>query len=210
MKNSWTLALIISLLFHMVLVLKIPRSYVFKKKNPAVKQDFKKELKMEPDEIEKIHKKQVVLPEEPLPLPYVENIVNKLIDNDASPSLQKEEISRKDIKEIIFSEMPANDKVLNKNPAYMSYYRSVREKIRANAYQNYNNRQKGEVAVNFLLLSDGSLKEITFEEGSSPDKILKEIAYVSIRNSSPFLPFPSELEKYSHLWFSISICFKNN
>ncbi|MFA7677832.1 MAG: hypothetical protein WCY34_06695 [Candidatus Omnitrophota bacterium] len=210
MKNSWTLALIISVLFHTALVLKIPRFDVFKKKDSVSNQESKKELKMEPDDIEKIHKKQVILPEEPLPLPYVENIVNRLIDNNVSPSLQKEEISRKDIKEIIFSEMPINDKALNKNPAYMSYYRSVREKIRANAYQNYNNRQKGEVVVNFLLLSDGSLKEINFNENSSPDKMLKEIAYVSIKNSSPFLPFPSELEKYSHLWFSISIYFKNN
>jgi TonB family protein len=210
MKNSWTLALIISVLFHTALVLKIPRFDVFKKKDSVSNQESKKELKMEPEDIEKIHKKQRILREKPLPLPYVENIVNRLIDNNVSPSLQKEEISRKDIKEIIFSEMPINDKALNKNPAYMSYYRSVREKIRANAYQNYNNRQKGEVVVNFLLLSDGSLKEINFNENSSPDKMLKEIAYVSIKNSSPFLPFPSELEKYSHLWFSISIYFKNN
>lgn len=94
------------------------------------------------------------------------------------------------------------------NPSYISYYQIVREKIRRAAYQNYTRVEVGEVYLSFVILSDGTLKEIRLvEEKSSSSPYLREIALRSIKEASPFPNFPKELD-YPHLSFNVVISFE--
>jgi TonB family protein len=94
------------------------------------------------------------------------------------------------------------------NPSYISYYQIVREKIRRAAYQNYTRVEVGEVYLSFVILSDGTLKEIRLvEEKSSSSPYLKEIALRSIKEASPFPNFPKELD-YPRLSFNVVISFE--
>ncbi len=94
------------------------------------------------------------------------------------------------------------------NPSYISYYQIVREKIRRAAYQNYTRVEVGEVYLSFVILSDGTLKEIRLvEEKSSSIPYLREIALRSIKEASPFPNFPKELD-YPHLSFNVVISFE--
>ena len=102
------------------------------------------------------------------------------------------------------------DKVLKKNPAYMSYYRLIRERIRNSAYHNYKSQKKGEVLLSFLIDKDGSLKGIDLAPQSVKNRSLRKIALKSIRESAPFPEFPEGLRQYTRLQFNISIYFKNN
>jgi len=209
MKNYWHIALVISLVFHVAIITGIP--YFFEGKTITVKKQNTKEIKIIPKKIEKIKEltieKDIAL-NTPKPLPYVENIMGKLIDNNSS-ALEKPHSFENQTKKIVFSDIPS-EKELKKNPAYMNYYRIIREKIRANAYHNYNTNRKGEVLVGFLILKDGTLKDIRLNPESVNNKTLQVIALKSIKEAAPFPAFPAELKKYSQLRFSISIYFKNN
>jgi len=94
------------------------------------------------------------------------------------------------------------------NPSYVSYYQLVREKIRRAAYQIYTHTETGEVYLAFVILNEGSLKEVRLiEEKSSPNFYLREIAQRSIKDASPFPAFPKELD-YPQLSFNVIISFE--
>lgn len=94
------------------------------------------------------------------------------------------------------------------NPAYISYYQIVREKIRRAAYQNYTYSRNGEVYLSFIVASSGALKAIRLvPEKSSADASLQDIALRSIQQASPFPAFPKELD-YPQLSFNIIISFE--
>jgi len=94
------------------------------------------------------------------------------------------------------------------NPSYVSYYQLVREKIRRAAYQNYTHTETGEIYLAFLISDTGVLKDMRLiEEKSTPNYYLREIAMRSIRDASPFPPFPKELN-YPQLSFNVIISFQ--
>ncbi len=94
------------------------------------------------------------------------------------------------------------------NPSYVSYYQLVREKIRRAAYQNYTRIETGEVYLAFLISNTGILKDIRLiEEKSAPNYYLREIALRSIKDASPFPPFPKELD-YPQMSFNVIISFQ--
>jgi TonB family protein len=94
------------------------------------------------------------------------------------------------------------------NPTYVSYYQIVREKIRRAAYQNYTSSETGEVYLSFIVSSEGYLTEMRLsEEKSSTSPYLREIALRSIKEASPFPPFPKELD-YPKLSFNVIISFE--
>jgi len=213
MRSYWGLALTLSFLFHTAILTGIPQHIekAFSKKEKIIKSEQTKEIKISPQQIDKISKKPLVNPTDSRPLPYVENIISKLMQGDNFSPLQKPQIFEKDVKEIIFKEIVEKaDKVLKKNPAYMSYYRLIRERIRNSAYHNYNSQKKGEVLLSFLIGKDGSLKGVDLDPQSVKNRNLRKIALKSIRESAPFPEFPEELQQYTRLQFNISIYFKNN
>jgi len=215
MKNYWSLAITLSLLFHAAMFISPPAfiKSLFKEK-PLPEKKKTKEIKITPEKIDKIVKKrrlQELDDKEPAPLPYRENLMANLMKNNTASSLEKPRMSEKNVKEIIFSKIPKNiDKDLRENPAYMTYYRLVRERVRANAFRNYNGDEKGDITVVFVILSSGKLKDVSFEDSFNSSKELEYIVLKSIKESAPFPAFPARLSRYTKLTFSIPIYFKNN
>lgn len=213
MRNYWGLALCLSFLLHSAILIGVPQRIekALSKKEEVVKKDPAKEIKISPQRIDKISKKPQANPAQAKPLPYVENIMNKLMASNNFSPLQKPQIFEKDVREIVFKEITDKvDKALKKNPAYMGYYRLIRERIRDSAYHNYNSQKKGEVLLSFLIGKDGSLKGVDLDPQSVKNQNLRRIALKSVRESAPFPEFPEELQKYTRLQFNISIYFKNN
>jgi len=143
------------------------------------------------------------------PPPFVDNFMNRLMPGRASYSLDKPKIMAKATKIVTLSEIP-RDENLKKIPAYMDYYRFIREKIRETAFSCYNSRIEGEVFVSFVILNDGQIETLSIGKESDAEGSLQKIALQSVRGASPFPPFPPELKDYQRLHFNISIYFKNN
>jgi len=112
------------------------------------------------------------------------------------------------VKEISLESAPLEE-ALKKDPAYMDYYRYIREKIRKNAFQHYTSSENGEVTLSFVILSTGQLETIQLADSSAVNETLKETAWRSVDGASPFPPFPAQLQKYPRLKFNISIQFQN-
>ena len=96
------------------------------------------------------------------------------------------------------------------NPRYLNYHDRIRNKIKDRAYFYIDdpNFQNGEVYLTFVLLSDGTLKAVQIiNEKTTANDYLRSIGLRSIRESSPFPPFPADL-KYPELSFNIVISFK--
>jgi len=213
MSRYWYPALTISLLFHALLLTRTdtlfkgsPKAAIILNKKKEIK-----EIKMTPQKIERIKKEQIKTIPGEKPLPYIDNITNRLIESDKKfSSLKKPQIFEKNTKEVVFAEVLPKDTSLKKNPAYMNYYRFIREKIKTTTYNNYNRSSGGEIIVSFRILNDGTLDSIRFDSKSTNDKFLRAITVRSLKESSPFPAFPTELNKYPYLQFSVSIYFKNN
>jgi hypothetical protein len=95
-----------------------------------------------------------------------------------------------------------------KNPVYNNYYQVVREKIRHRAYTNYSRYETGEVYLTFIVTSDGNLQGVKLmEEKTRADNYLREVALKSIRDSAPFPAFPANL-LFPELSFNVVIAFE--
>lgn len=125
------------------------------------------------------------------------------------PTFIKPEITKPDViaikKKIT---LPPIDMNKINNPSYISYYQTVREKVKRAAYYNYNRAESGEVYVSFIVTSGGFLKDVRLiEERSSPNPYLRDIALRSIKDASPFPNFPKDLD-YPNLSFNVIISFE--
>jgi len=210
--NSWNLALCLSLAIHLAVFVTLPRIIT---RGSVVKTDNKpKEIeiitetikKSNPSLMPKEHIKPILKETAP---PYINRIVNKVFTlRNENVNIDKPRILDNNLKNIIFAKLPKEEE-LKKNPAYMDYYQLIRERIRSKAYRYYDSDKKGEVFLNFIISKDGKLEGLYLNNTSSEDKDLIEIALRSIKDASPFPPFPPEL-KYPRLQFNISIYFKNN
>ena len=211
MKNSWGIALLISLIFHIIVLAGLPQLNLFKSQKPLPKTKKTREIEITPQRIERIRKKEISQFEGPIPPPYVDDLMNKLLISDSQLPLRKPEILEKNPQGIKISAIPQANKELSKNPSYMRYYRDIREKIKNRAYQNYKNIKKeaGEVIVSFVVLRNGRLQNIFLHPDSVNSEILRNITLKSIEESAPF-PIPPELLKHSQLEFTIPIQFEKN
>ncbi len=172
----------------------------------------KKEIEIRPEKIEKIIEAKEPLREQtPVPPPqYTENLIERVTtNNQRSTSMHKPIVTENGLKVVALSDFSIDEELKN-NPAYMDYYKLIREKIRKNAYYYYNTNSKGEISVHFSLNSNGQVDSLMLNDASTLSRNLKDIAVKSVRNAAPFPPFPPELQDYSRLSFNISIYFKNN
>ncbi|MDP2938859.1 MAG: hypothetical protein Q8O13_02095 [Candidatus Omnitrophota bacterium] len=124
-------------------------------------------------------------------------------------SVQKNPMSVKQfssLKRISVPEVKSDNKI--KNPKYNNYYQVIREKVRRYAYGNYTRYETGEVYLVFVVLRDGSLKDVRLiEEKTKANSYLKEIALKSIKDASPYPSFPEGLS-YPELSFNVIISFE--
>jgi len=96
------------------------------------------------------------------------------------------------------------------SPRYLDYHERIRNKIKKRAYLYVDNPQfeSGEVYLTFVLLADGSLKAIKIlKDKTEANDYLRNVGLRSIRESSPFPPFPQDL-KYPELSFNVVIAFE--
>jgi len=93
--------------------------------------------------------------------------------------------------------------------AYVGYYDLIRQKIKYNLFKMYRPRNRqGEVYVEFILDSDGKLKDArVLNEKSTQSKHLQEVTIKALRRSSPFPPFPEELND-PKINFNVVISFR--
>ena len=96
-----------------------------------------------------------------------------------------------------------------KEPLYLDYYQSIREKIRKLVEKNYPRYiDCGDVCLYFVLMKDGVLTRIkVVEERSTANPPLREIAKRSVLQASPFSAFPKELSQ-EQLSFNVIISFE--
>lgn len=94
------------------------------------------------------------------------------------------------------------------NPSYANYYSLVRARIKQRALFNYSEYYAGEVYLTFILTSDGNLKEVQIIEAKTTGgQYLRTIGLKSIKEATPFPPFPKEL-RYPELTFNVVISFQ--
>ena len=93
--------------------------------------------------------------------------------------------------------------------AYVGYYDLIRQKIKYNLFKMYRPRNRqGEVYVEFVLGSDGKLKDAqVLNEKSTQSTHLQEVTIKALRISSPFPPFPEELND-PEINFNVVISFR--
>lgn len=99
------------------------------------------------------------------------------------------------------------------NPKYLSYTDTIRQKIRQTAQRFYNSldtKYKGKVYLAFVISRDGSLKDVRIIEArTQANDQLRQLALRSFRESSPFTPFPKDLD-YPELSFNVELGFQVN
>ncbi len=105
--------------------------------------------------------------------------------------------------------VPATSPALAKEPTFQLYYRSIRERIRARAYQVVPKPfQQGEVFLSFVIARSGELTVLRLDEGqSSPNAALRQAALRAVREAAPFAPFPPVVTQ-AQIAFTIVISFE--
>ncbi len=96
------------------------------------------------------------------------------------------------------------------NIKYLTYNQNIREKIKQKAYEyiDHPDFKEGEVYLTFILEASGILKEVQIIEGkTTANAYLRKIGLRCIRESSPFPPFPRDLD-YPELTFNVIISFE--
>ncbi len=222
-EKAFSIALIISLAVH--------GAIFFQRLNLSISSKAKKEQRLElryvknPPKIKRDNISKAVLKKEPFlkchpkitaefkkfpPSISREDIfkkTNTVISQ--GPVFVKPELMRPDIiavKKKISLPALALEKI--DNPAYVSYYQIVREKIKRAAYQNYTRNETGTVYLSFVISGFGELKNIQLiEEKSSPNMYLRDVALRSLSDVVSFPAFPKELD-YPQLSFNVIISFE--
>jgi len=204
MRNLWNLSLGLSIFIHTLALAGLSHLKLTKIEKKEIKI-----IKIFPQEIKKI--KETIVKNNftfKKPPPYIEKLAKKTLIRKEESRLEEKVISAH-TKEVLFSSLPKSLEKFKKNPAYMEYYKLIRERIRRNAYRYYDIDKSGIVYLCFIVLNSGDLAQLTLSKKSEASSKLIDIALRSVKDSAPFPPFPKELN-YPQLQFSISIHFKNN
>lgn len=115
-------------------------------------------------------------------------------------------IEERPLKDIV--RLPEVSSPIMKNPAYVNYYQTIREKIKSVAYLDKPLAGDGEVFLTFILNSKGQLKAINvLQDKSVNNPTLQTLASGFIQTAAPFPVFPPELH-HGELSFNVIIEFK--
>lgn len=123
---------------------------------------------------------------------------------------QKYDLEKKDLQQVVEKgEHYLSEEALKELEEYIQYYELIRESIKKYVSKNYTRfREEGIIEVAFTLNKNGILKNLAVDTSKSiKSPRLKTIALKSIKEASPFPPFPDSLKK-KELAFAIAIIFK--
>lgn len=216
--RTFQIAFFISLILHSTIFIQNIRFSILPKKKIQEMQinyviiDKKNQILETKDIKDKFLKLSSKISTQINPPPFIDkdNIIQKNKElADFSKNLNKPEVIRSELialqKKVILPPLDI-DKI--DHPYYISYYQTVREKIRRTAYRNYLRNDTGEVYLSFILSNNGELKEVRLaEDKTKASDYLKEVAVRSIKEASPFPSFPKELN-YPQLSFNVIISFQ--
>lgn len=92
---------------------------------------------------------------------------------------------------------------------YISYYQLIREKVKKRVKSNYTkSSEEGIAYLVFSLMGNGDLKNLEIDDSrSSKSEYLRKTALKSLKEASPFPPFPRSIKK-REITFSIAVIFK--
>jgi outer membrane biosynthesis protein TonB len=96
------------------------------------------------------------------------------------------------------------------NPKYLSYNEAIRQKIRQRAFSfvDHPDFKQGEVYLTFILDRSGALKGLKIIDSKThANNYLRDAGLKSVEQSSPFNPFPADLN-YEELTFNVVISFQ--
>ncbi len=119
--------------------------------------------------------------------------------------IRKEDVPKKE--ETVKAEKETQD--LKENQAYQNYYKLIRGLIK-DSVRYPKQRIEGDIYVNFTLLRNGKLADISIlDEESTDNPLLKRVVLEGINEASPFPSFPEGLNKET-LNLSVIISFRMN
>lgn len=126
-----------------------------------------------------------------------------------APDIKLQELMPSAKENILPSSIPGT--TLPNTPECINYYQYIREEIRRFLKQNYTSEyEEGDVIVSFALNQKGELVSLNInEEKSCGDPVLHRLSYESIKNASPFKPFPKGLLQ-KQISFNLTVVFKKN
>ena len=231
-NKSFQLAVLISILIHFAVFLSAPHMGVIsiKEAMPVIKITYVKPKDVVKNIGKIIGQKPQYLPPplEPQALPDVKKddiinppetevpVVPKQAEREAAGSDTQVSSGRAVIQNNSgkkFETIINEEKDSGRKATYISYYRSVREKIRYYADRNYireGSTGEGEVFLSFTVTSKGELLQVAvIEKRSIEDPLLRNIAINSVRDASPFPVFPQGMNQYQ-ITFNVVISFELN
>ena len=214
-NKSFQVAILVSVAIHSVFFLGIPRlPFLPSRHSPEnLKITY---YKIEERKERTEEKKESII--EKLPQVKKEEILKpaKAVTKKAkkvTPEAKRVTIAKELKEERKFETVIQEEKDDAKKATYISYYRAVREKIRQYADRKYprnRNLREGEVFLSFVVASSGELLQIRIVDKKSVNSaLLRNIAINSIRDASPFPPFPRGMSQYQ-ITFNVIISFEVN
>ncbi len=122
----------------------------------------------------------------------------------AAEVLKDREAARRQVRELARAQAQVRS-----SKDYINYYHLIRERIRERLKGHYRNYHgEGDVILLFMLNSDGSVAAVDAETALSvKDANLIRVAIASVKEASPFPPFPRELA-YPKVAFDLTVSFK--
>ncbi|MBU2541169.1 MAG: energy transducer TonB [Candidatus Omnitrophica bacterium] len=116
--------------------------------------------------------------------------------------------TRKEKSPIEIVKLPVVSSPFMSNPAYLSYYQIIREKIKNVAHLNNTLVNEGEVYLSFVVDSSGQLITAkVVNEKSTNNQELQYMAHSFLEKAAPFPVFPPKL-KHQQLSFNVIIEFR--
>lgn len=214
-NKTFQLAVIVSIIAHSVIFLGVPdmpflpsrrslesiKISYYKIKELPKKETFVKKVEPIAKDLPDVKKEEILKP----PKTVAEKAVK--------PKVEPERIAAaKEVKEKRFEKVIEEEKDDAKRATYISYYRAVRERIRKFADRNYPRKRslgQGEVFLSFVVASSGELLQVrVVNEKSIESFALRNLAINSIRDASPFPPFPKGMSQYQ-ITFNVVISFES-
>lgn len=211
MYISFKVALIVSAVGHSLIILPILNTQLFQEKGavkgpPVVEYiQLREEKEFKAAKVEKIEKLVKSQPDAKPSGNAGLELKNKAdVKSSIVPSLNtKGEVKR------VAQELAKKQTVIENSKDYINYYRLIREKIRQRLKENYSGYQgEGGVSLIFILARSGALLGFDIDADSSTDnKTLRKIATTSLKEASPFPPFPKAFNT-ARMSFNLTITFK--
>jgi hypothetical protein len=103
------------------------------------------------------------------------------------------------------------DWIIDKKGVADRYFLGVKRKIYYHVNTNYKASEEGIVFVRFNVLKDGTLKDVEVDRNKTKAaENLINVAVQAVRDSFPFFPFPTELQRFPELPFRLGISFETD